>query len=108
MSWLVDAFHWFFGSLWTSILTILSALEWILAQLLSILLQGAFDVVLGVLQGLDVGNLAVNAAASWGALNPNVAWFLNQSGVSTGMTMLGTAYLIRFTINLIPAEFTRV
>lgn len=88
---------------------------WILngiAQVLIEVLYLAFDAVLTivntVIQGLDFTGLALNYSAYWGLLPPQLIWMINEIGLSAGMSMLGTAYIIRLTLNLIPSEFTRV
>ena len=108
MSWLIDAVRWFFNNFFWSVQAILKPIVYLIGQILGLVLDGALTVVSGVLSTLDLGEIAVNAASAWGNLDPTIAWLINASGVSAGLSMLGTAYLIRFVLNLIPAEFTRV
>ena len=80
----------------------------VLMVIVKLLFDGLLTVVYGIVAGLDFGTLLTQTAASWGLLNDNVAWFVVQLGVSTGLSILGYAFVIRLTLNLIPGVLTRI
>ena len=108
MGFIIDAISWFFSNLFWSVKVILTPIAYLAGQLLGLLLDGLLTVVLGLLSALDLGTLVTHASTVWGVLDPNVAWMINATGISEGLTIIGAAFLILFTLNLIPAEFTRV
>jgi len=69
---------------------------------------GVMAVASGVINTLDVGTILTQTSAAWGLLDPRIAWFMVNLGISQGLGILGVAYGIRFLLNLIPAAFTRV
>ncbi len=88
--------------------SLLTGVAYVLGQLFGILLHGILTVVMGILNGLDLGNVLTTSAGAWAGLDPSIAWFINACGISQGLTMIGTAYVTRFVLNLIPASFTRI
>ena len=70
--------------------------------------KGLFTIVSAFVGLIDLGPMMVNSSVAWASLDPNIAYMLNQTGVPQGLTMLGMAYIIRLTLNLIPASLTRV
>ena len=102
----------FLSYFWTGLLAVLKwvldALVFIAIALFKLTLMGILLVVKGVILGLSLGNIAVNLAASWGYLDSNIAYLITHSGVTEGLAMISIAYGIRFTLNLIPAAFTRI
>lgn len=57
---------------------------------------------------VSVGSLATQLASGWGLIPTQLAYLIGQTGIDTGLSMLATAYAIRFGLNLIPSVFTRV
>jgi hypothetical protein len=109
----------FISKVWAYILNFFDALfnvfGWALDAIVYIALNipfYLFEICLGVVYGffslLSVGSLAVDVTTGWGLLPPALAWLIGQIGIDTGLSMLGTAYTIRFCLNLIPAALTRV
>jgi uncharacterized membrane protein YeiH len=49
-----------------------------------------------------------NYAATWSHLPTQLIWLINAVGLPQCFAILGAAYLIRLTLNLIPSVFTRV
>jgi hypothetical protein len=105
---IVNAVSWFFANLFWSIKVLLSPLMYVAGQMIGLLIDGLLMVVLGIMSTLDLGILATHAAESWGALDSRVAWMINATGVAEGLSIIAVSMMIRFTVNLIPAEFTRV
>ena len=72
------------------------------------ILDGLFLVVETALAAIDVSAIVFNYAASWSALPTQLVWLINAVGLPQCMAILGAAYLIRLTLNVIPASLTRV
>ena len=72
------------------------------------ILDGLFLVVETALAAIDVSAIVFNYAASWSALPTQLVWLINAAGLPQCFAILGAAYLIRLTLNVIPASLTRV
>lgn len=108
LDWLKEFLNGFWDLLYSALVWILDALIYICLLIVKLTFSGFCVFVYGVVSALDFGSLLVNLSAQWGYLNPNIAYMLVQSGVPTGLSWLSIAYIVRFTLNLIPAAFTRV
>ena len=72
------------------------------------ILDGLFLVVETALAAIDISALVFNYAASWSALPTQLVWLINAVGLPQCCAIHGAAYIIRLTLNVIPATFTRV
>lgn len=72
------------------------------------ILDGLFLVVETTLSAVDLSSILFNYAATWSSLPTQLIWLINAVGLPQCFTILGAAYLIRLTLNLIPSVFTRV
>lgn len=108
MQWLLDFVNSFAHILFSVLIFIFHAIVIVLGTFIGLIIVGFFTVVYSVVSALDLGSWAVGAASNWGLLDPNIAYLINQTGFPTGLSMLGSAYLIRLILNLIPSEFTRL
>lgn len=72
------------------------------------ILDGLFLVVETALAAIDVSAIVFNYAASWSALPTQLIWLINAAGLPQCFAILGAAYIIRLTLNVIPASLTRV
>lgn len=112
MSWGFDWLLSFVNSFWS---VIVQVGQWIIAGVVYALQTGLYVIWDGLLTcmstliaGLSLGSLATQTAAAWGLLPSQVAYLLNQSGISNGLGMIGTGIAIRMALNLIPAWITRL
>jgi len=80
----------------------------ILGSFLALCMDGVFSLVLAFVNALTLPSAAFNAAAQWSALPPQLIYLVNAFGVPQGLTLLASAYLIRLTLNFLPASITRV
>lgn len=92
-----------------------SALQWIIDAIVKVLwgvlyvvVDGVLTVVTGFVSLIDLSTLVTKLTASWGLLPPSIVWIITQSGLAQCLAIIGYAYLIRMTLNLIPSTFTRV
>jgi ABC-type proline/glycine betaine transport system permease subunit len=95
--WLQAAFQW-----------LLDGLLYLLKFVAYTLLDGLLSVVEAVLNTIDFSSVVFNYAAAWSHLPDQLIWLINALGLPQCFTILGSAYLIRLLLNLIPSVFTRV
>lgn len=103
-----DFINKFTGVLYTVISWVLDQVFPIVAPFIILLFKLLFKIVMLVLSTLDISGNLLNMGVSWGLLPPQMIWVINATGLSAGLSMIGSAYLIRITLNLIPSEITRV
>lgn len=108
LNWLFDFVNSFWDLLWWALYGTLKGLLNLLGFLVSTVFSGLLSIVYTLVSTLDLGSMAVDAAATWGGLDPNIAYMVKGCGIPQGLTMLGAAYGIRIILNLIPASLTRV
>jgi len=92
-----------------------TAIKWVLDGFITLLqfvfftiLDGLFLVVETALAAIDLSSILFNYAATWSSLPTQLIWLINAVGLPQCFALLGAAYLIRLTLNLIPSVFTRV
>ena len=96
-SWVETGFSW-----------ILDGVVLLLQFVVFTLLDGLFLVVETVLGAINLSSVVFNYAAAWSNLPTQLVWLINAVGLPQCFTILGAAYIIRLTLNLIPSVFTRV
>jgi hypothetical protein len=72
------------------------------------LLDGLLLVIETTLAAIDLSSVIFNYAATWSNLPTQLVWLINAVGLPQCFSILGAAYMIRLTLNLIPSVFTRV
>lgn len=70
--------------------------------------DGLLSVVETTIGAINLSSVAFNYAAAWSNLPTQLIWLINAVGLPQCFALLGAAYLIRLTLNLIPSVFTRV
>lgn len=101
----LNSFFSIFVNFFTWLATSITTIIW---GALYIVVDGLLTVVVGIVGLIDVSTLITSLASNWGLLPGPIIWFINQSGLPQAMAIVGYAYLIRMTMNLIPATFTRI
>ena len=96
-NWVVTGFTW-----------ILDGFILLLQFVAYTLLDGLLLVVEGTLSAIDLSSVIFNYAATWSNLPTQLVWLINAIGLPQCFAILGAAYLIRLTLNLIPSWATRV
>ena len=101
----------FFASIWTSLKTVLTwlidGIKYVSLSVLYYIYDGLLTVVQSIIGSLDVGTLVTSTAGVWAGLSPQSIWLINATGVPTGLSIILYAIIIRKTLDLIPAVFTR-
>jgi hypothetical protein len=92
-----------------------TALTWVLDGFIELLkfvvftiLDGLLSVVETALAAIDLSSMVFSYAAAWSNLPTQLIWLINAVGLPQCLSILGAAYLVRLTLNLIPSVFTRV
>ena len=100
------------GKFWDWVLT---AIQWVLSGLIVLvqfvfftIFDGLLTVIETTLAAIDLSSVIFNYAAAWSNIPTQLVWLINAVGLPQCFTILGAAYLIRLTLNLIPSVFTRV
>ncbi len=104
IKWLATVWGW----VETGFTWILDGLILLLQFVVFTLLDGLFLVVETTLGAINLSSVLFNYAAAWSHLPTQLVWLINAVGFPQCLTILGSAYLIRLTLNLIPSVFTRV
>jgi F0F1-type ATP synthase membrane subunit c/vacuolar-type H+-ATPase subunit K len=112
MQWGFDWLLSFVNQFWS---TIVQLVQWLINGFiyavqagLYVIWDGVLTTIAGVISGINLGNLAAQAAASWGLLPTQVCYLISQCGIANGLGMIGTGIGIRMLLNLIPSWITRL
>jgi hypothetical protein len=104
INWLSSVWHW-----------IETGFNWILDGFILVIQFAFFTIFDGLLTvietffaAIDLSAVVFNYAAAWSSMPDQLVWLISAVGLPQCMTILGAAYLIRLTLNLIPSVFTRV
>lgn len=95
--------------------TVLVAAKWCLDGFI-LLIQFAFYTIIdgllliieSLLAAINLSSVIFNYAAAWSHLPDQLIYFINALGLPQCLGILGSAYIIRLTLNLIPSWATRV
>lgn len=104
ISWLRTFWHW----VETGFSWILDGFILLFQFIFFTIFDGLLTVIETALAGIDLSSVLFNYAAAWSHLPTQLVWLINAIGLPQCFTILGAAYLIRLTLNLIPSVFTRV
>jgi len=105
---IIDWLRTFWSWVETGFLWILDGFVILMQFVAFTLLDGLLTVIETALAAIDLSAMLFNYAAAWSSLPPQLVWLINAVGLPQCLTILGAAYLIRLTLNLIPSVFTRV
>lgn len=95
---IIDVFEW-----------VLSGILYLLSELLYLFLDLFFTTIETVITSIDVAQVtALQSFADWGLLPDQIVYILYEINFAQCLTMLSISFLLRFTINLVPAAFTRI
>jgi hypothetical protein len=87
---------------------LLNGIVWLSLKLIYVTCDGFFSVIVAFINGINLNDVMPYIQSSWGDLPAQIIWLANAIGLPQGLGMLGSAYLIRMLLNLIPAAFTRI
>lgn len=111
MSGFAVLFQWL-GTFWDWVQTgftwILDGVVLVLQFIVFTILDGVLSVIEVLFAGVNLSSVIFNYASAWAGLPPLLIWLITESGLPVCFAMLGAAYLIRLTLNLVPSWATRV
>ena len=96
-SWVETGFKW-----------ILDGLILLVQFVVFTILDGLFLVIETFFSAINLSSITFNYAATWANLPEQLIWLISATGLPQCLTLLGGAYAIRLTLNLIPSWATRV
>ena len=70
--------------------------------------DGLLTVIETTFAAIDLSSVAFNYSAAWADIPTQLVWLINAVGLPQCFTILGAAYLLRLSLNLIPSWATRV
>ncbi|MCX6159725.1 MAG: DUF2523 family protein [Ignavibacteriae bacterium] len=97
------------GNILTSFLTwVLTGIAELVSGVLYVIFDGFFTVVLALISAIDFSTVLTANFGQWSSLPVQLIYLINAVGIPQGMSMVGAAYVIRMTLNLIPGTISRV
>lgn len=104
LNWLSSVWHW----IETGFKWILDGFILLVQFVFFTIFDGLLIVIETALAAIDLSSVIFNYAATWSHLPDQLIWLINAVGLPQCFAILGAAYLVRLTLNLIPSVFTRV
>lgn len=108
----MNIFYDFINAFWSGLQAVLS---WLLDGALYVLkaalyfpFDGLLTCISSFVSALDLSGILFTSATTWGALPPQLLYVLNQIALPQCLSLMLYAYIIRLTLNLIPAALTRI
>lgn len=88
---------------------IFDGILYVLSEFFYLFLDVFFSSIETMITGIDLAQIiALESFGDWGILPDQILYIIYKLNISQCLTMLSAACLIRLTLNLIPAAFTRV
>ncbi len=88
---------------------ILDGILYLLSELVYLFLDVFFTIIEAIITAIDFAQVtALSSFGDWNVLPDQILYLLYKLNIAQCLTMLAAACLIRLTLNLIPAAFTRV
>ena len=95
---LTDFFSW-----------VLNGILYLLSEIFYLILDVIFSIIEAIISAIDFAQVtALSSFGDWDILPDQILYILYKLNIAQCLTMLSAACLIRLTLNLIPAAFTRV
>lgn len=104
INWLSTFWHW----IQTCFTWLLDGFILLVQFVFFTIFDGLLTVIETTLAAIDLSSVIFNYAAAWSSMPTQLVWLINAVGLPQCFAILGAAYLIRLTLNLIPSVFTRV
>jgi len=108
MSGIMSFINGFFSTIQTLLGWVLDGLMYVLKTILYFPFDGVLTAVESIIAALDFSSFATSTAASWTGMPPQLLYLVNAIGIPQGLAILASAYILRITLNLIPASLTRI
>lgn len=103
-----SAFNALMGYIGSVVRWALDGFLWVIGKALFIIFDGLLTTVSAIFGAIDLSAFVSSYALNWAGLPTQMIWLINSVAIPQGVTILLAAVLIRMTLNLIPAAFTRI
>jgi len=95
---LTDFFNW-----------VLDGILYLLSEIVYLSMDAFFSIIETIISAIDFAQVtALSSFGNWNLLPDQILYILYKLNIAQCLSMLAAACLIRLTLNLIPAAFTRV
>lgn len=101
VSWLLDQIYVPFGWILDGLLYLLISIPWFI-------IDGFLSAVEIIIAGLDLSSVAFSWVAGYALVPDQAIYFMVAIGFPQFVTIIASAYAIRFALNIIPSVLTRV
>ena len=108
MSGIMAFINGFFTTIQTLLGWVLDGLMFVLKTFLYFPFDGVLTEIEGIILALDFSSFASSTAVAWTGMPPQLIYVVNAIGIPQGLAILASAYILRITLNLIPAALTRI
>lgn len=105
---LIDAVAWLLSNLYLPIQWLLDGLVYVLLSIPYLILDGILIAVKTFFSALDMSAIALQWVSAWSSIPQQAIYVMNAIALPQAITLIGSAYALRFAINIIPASLTRV
>lgn len=107
-TWLYDFVNSFWQALYDTVVWFGDGIVFCVQAVIYWILDIFFTIIIALLGTLDFSALVTNITLSWAGVPTQLIYLINQCYIPQGLTILGSSYLIRLILNLIPSWITRV
>ena len=108
LQWLYQAAAWIFNGLWLIGKYFLDGILYIIKGVLWLMVSGIMQGFQTAFDALSFTSVVFQWAAAYTSIPQQAVYVMVRIGFPEFVTMIGAAYVIRLTMNVIPAALTRV
>lgn len=108
LDWLFEFVSSFFTTLWEGVLWAINGLIELFGYFLFLIFDGLLLTIYSFFSLIDISEAVFNYGASYSSLPPQLIYLCNAVDLPQMFAYIAGAIVIRMTINLIPAAFTRI
>lgn len=105
---IIDAFSWLLSMLYIPLGWALDALIYILKAVVWLILDGFFTVVLAFVSALDFSSVVFQWTSAYTFIPAQAVYIMQAIAFPQFVTLIASAYVIRFLLNILPSWATRV
>nr|WP_319393331.1 DUF2523 family protein [uncultured Desulfobacter sp.] len=106
---IIDFCSNFWGMLTDFINWVLDGILYLLSEIVYLSMDAFFSIIETIISAIDFAQVtALSSFGNWNLLPDQILYILYKLNIAQCLSMLAAACLIRLTLNLIPAAFTRV
>ena len=104
---IINALAWLLSVVVTIIKYLIDGLAYEFKAILWYFIAGVVSTAAGFIKGINYSQVIFQFAAGYGGLPPTAIYVMSAIGLPQFVTIIASAYVVRFTLNLIPSWVTR-